>query len=525
MLNNYYLLRRLAGIWNDSLQDAVVTDAWCHAPGELALALNQNAQQITISFLTHAPIVGVFLRHASGRPRHNTKSLFCSLQHQHISRVNISDHDRILTLYFTGGLKLESHLYGSRANVFFVNHEGLVHEAFRKGAPTQLKPPRDLEDPITLEDFKLRWTKVQGDLTKKLQRIFVRFNRDQCAEVIHTLDQRNPVLCEHIFEAAQTLHQKLVNASGPLFVYQHPASISIIPLISRHTDHVEQLNDIDEGLRKFAQNRLSERAYRMEYEPLRKSILRKLDKTQRSAERMILESNRPSPADDYERIGHILMASPAFPAGARLREIDDVFQPGTTINVSLNPALDSYQNAEHYYSKARKARISREHLDSLIQGAEAKIDSLKHDLVQLNKIKTYKDLKAFQKSNKKPTNLPRPFRRYHLSSNFEVWVGRNAKENEALTLKHARPFDLWLHARGVSGAHTLLRLPKRDANPSKYLIEQAAAIAAWHSKARTSQLAPVIVTPKKYVRKARGASVGEVSVMREDVIMVEPALP
>ena len=94
-----------------------------------------------------------------------------------------------------------------------------------------------------------------------------------------------------------------------------------------------------------------------------------------------------------------------------------------------------------------------------------------------------------------------------------------------LTLRHARPFDLWFHARGVSGAHAVLRLPKRDAQPSSYLIEQAAAIAAWHSKARTSSIAPVIVTPKKYVRKVRGTPLGEVTVSREEVVMVEPALP
>ena len=104
-------------------------------------------------------------------------------------------------------------------------------------------------------------------------------------------------------------------------------------------------------------------------------------------------------------------------------------------------------------------------------------------------------------------------------------MGRSAKESEALTLRHARPFDLWLHARGVSGAHAVLRLPGRQSEPSSLLLKKAAAIAAWHSKARGSAMVPVIVTPRKFVRKAKGAPVGQVIVTREDVLIVEPGLP
>ena len=106
-----------------------------------------------------------------------------------------------------------------------------------------------------------------------------------------------------------------------------------------------------------------------------------------------------------------------------------------------------------------------------------------------------------------------------------MWVGRNAKQNDELTLRDARPFDLWMHARGVAGSHTILRVKGRTDNPPGSIQEKAAAIAAWFSKARTSSLAPVIVTQRKYVRKPRGAAAGAVKVEREKVIMIEPALP
>ena len=82
-----------------------------------------------------------------------------------------------------------------------------------------------------------------------------------------------------------------------------------------------------------------------------------------------------------------------------------------------------------------------------------------------------------------------------------------------------------MHARGVSGVHVVLRLPHRNAAPGTALIRQAASIAAWFSKARGSNLVPVMVTERKYVRKSKGAPPGAVTVERETVLLVEPGLP
>ena len=93
-----------------------------------------------------------------------------------------------------------------------------------------------------------------------------------------------------------------------------------------------------------------------------------------------------------------------------------------------------------------------------------------------------------------------------------------------LTTKFARKDDYWLHARGAPGSHVVLRVKGRE-EPPRYILEAAAAIAAWHSKARPSSLAPVIAVRKKYVRKPRGAQKGTVVVDRENVLLVEPGLP
>ncbi len=525
MLNNYYLLCRLAHVWDQSLRGATVLDAWCHAPGELIISFKHKSSVTAISFLTHAPIVGTFRRDDVGRPRRNTKSLLRALRRQSLTRVCISKGDRILILEFTGGLQLQAHLYGIRANVLLGDYTGCVLESFRKDSTEQFPKARIPSEPKDFAEFMSQWGRAKGNLTKALQQIYVRFNRDQATEVIKLHKGANLPDAALIYEAAQKLHLRLIDPQGPLYIYRNVPAISLIPLREQGEEDVQTFRDLDEGVRAYTQYILSAKAYREQYEPLRKNLVRMLDKAERSAERMRVERSKPSRAKEYERTGHILMASPPLPAGASHVELEDVFHPGSTVTISLNPALNSMQNAERYYSKARKARKAREHLDTLIQQAEEKVILHQAELEELENAKTYNQLKVFQKKRVKVGSPRTLFRRYVLASKYELWVGRNAKEGEILTFRHARPFDLWLHARGVSGAHAVLRLPARDDQPSAYLIEQAASIAAWHSKARTHSIAPVIVTPKKYVRKMRGAPMGQVMVSREEVVMVEPALP
>lgn len=500
-------------------------DAWCHAPGELVVALDHNGAGTAISFLTHAPIVGAFRRMDVGRPRRNAKSLFRALQKESITGVEIVESDRILILKLTGRLQLQAHLYGSRPNVILVNQSGEVVETFRKGASFDLPSPRVTQEPQSVSEFITRWGDGSEPPVRALQRMFIRFSREQAREAIRLADWSTQMDLPALFEAAHALHCQLLSDSASCYSYQDPSAVSLIPLTARSGEPVEISTDIDGAVRRCAQHSLSERAYRAQFGPIQKTLVRALDKAVRSAERMKVERSQPSRADEYERLGHILMASEPFPAGESHVELEDVFHPGRGIQIRLDPALNSLQNAERYYAKAGKARTSRAHLDSLIKQADAKVESLKTKLEELSNAKTYKALKAFQKVNHSPVRTGPGFRRYTLTPAYELWVGRNAKESEALTFRHARPFDLWFHARGVSGAHAVLRLPGRHAQPSRYLIEQAAAIAAWHSKARTSSFAPVIVTPRKYVRKVRGTPLGEVTVSREEVVMVEPALP
>jgi len=104
-----------------------------------------------------------------------------------------------------------------------------------------------------------------------------------------------------------------------------------------------------------------------------------------------------------------------------------------------------------------------------------------------------------------------------------VLVGRTNHENDVLTFKRASPDDIWLHARGLPGAHVILK--SGGAPPSEETLQQAAAIAAYFSRARGAAGAAVVFTRRRYVRKPRGAKPGQVTYTHERTLTVKPELP
>jgi len=124
------------------------------------------------------------------------------------------------------------------------------------------------------------------------------------------------------------------------------------------------------------------------------------------------------------------------------------------------------------------------------------------------------------RSARKPPRLVE----YDLGEGWSVLVGKSDADNEALSLRIARPQDWWFHVRGMPGSHVLLR-SSADAEATRELLERAAAIAAYHSKAREGGVVPVSCTRAREVSKPKGAPLGTVQIRKERVLKVRPGLP
>ena len=112
---------------------------------------------------------------------------------------------------------------------------------------------------------------------------------------------------------------------------------------------------------------------------------------------------------------------------------------------------------------------------------------------------------------------------YRLPDGWKVLVGRTDADNDYLSLRIARPDDWWFHVRGMPGSHVILQArPGED--PDRQTLKRAAAIAAYHSKAREAGVVAVSCTRARYVTKPRGVPVGTVQIRKEMVLKVRPAL-
>ena len=111
---------------------------------------------------------------------------------------------------------------------------------------------------------------------------------------------------------------------------------------------------------------------------------------------------------------------------------------------------------------------------------------------------------------------------YVLAEGWTVLAGRTDADNEYVSLKLARANDWWFHIKGMPGSHVIL-LENEASQPDRETLEAAAAIAAYHSKARQAGLVPVSCTKAQNVSKPRGAKQGTVHIKKETVLKVRPA--
>lgn len=112
---------------------------------------------------------------------------------------------------------------------------------------------------------------------------------------------------------------------------------------------------------------------------------------------------------------------------------------------------------------------------------------------------------------------------YALPDNWTLLVGASDADNEYLSIEVAKPDDWWFHADQVPGSHAILRA-RVNQEPSRETLRQAAAVAAYHSKARQASVAPVRYARARHVSKPKGAKTGTVRVAHGKVLKVRPAI-
>jgi predicted ribosome quality control (RQC) complex YloA/Tae2 family protein len=246
----------------------------------------------------------------------------------------------------------------------------------------------------------------------------------------------------------------------------------------------------------------------------------------------LAESDR---AEAYKKQGELLGANrSSLHKGLSQIEVDD-WESGERVVIPLNPARSPQQNIDDYFRKARKAadaikaatseqpRLIRE--QEKLRAALIRLESPSADPEAPADIAASLGLDlASSKSGQRRTGPRLPYREFALGKE-RIWVGRSSRDNDELTLRFARPHDIFFHVHGSPGSHVILKRDSKDGGVDKATIVQAAQAAAYFSKAKHAGLVPVVYAEARFVRKPRKAPAGTVSIEREKSVMVRPLPP
>src|SRR5207247_6807503 len=262
-----------------------------------------------------------------------------------------------------------------------------------------------------------------------------------------------------------------------------------------------------------------------------RGALERVERTAAEVQRAMEEADRTG---TLRQQGELLLAyASAIPPGAPHATLPGF--DGAPVTIDLDPGLSAVENAQRLFKRYGRVRSARPALEARLRAAgdeRAYLESVRalieqatssDDLFDLRRELAGEGYVRARKTPARPSATPGPRRFVLADGTTTALVGRTNHENDVLTFKVASPDDIWLHARGTAGAHASLK--SGAATPSEETIQQAAAIAAYFSKARGAAQTAVDYTRRRYVRKPRGAKPGLVTYARERTVYVKPELP
>lgn len=218
--------------------------------------------------------------------------------------------------------------------------------------------------------------------------------------------------------------------------------------------------------------------------------------------------------------------------GAAFYDLENFYEDNAAVRIPVNPAFTPNQNAQKYYKDYRKAHTAEKKLAELIADGEQELVYMESVLDLISRAETEGELAALREEltlggyvkakrgakYKAPKALP-PLE-FTTSDGFKVLVGRNNVQNDKLSLKTAKNYDMWLHTQGFAGSHTIILSENKEITDCAIL--EAAGLAAYHSKARESTNVPVDYTLVKNLKKPQGAKPGKVIYHVYNTVYVTP---
>jgi predicted ribosome quality control (RQC) complex YloA/Tae2 family protein len=514
MHNNFYFLRQLSGQLYAKLEGAVISACFSQSKDELIIRFETTGTPFFIKASLLANFSCLSFPENFQRARKNSVDLFELLIGQRLVAVRQFENERSFALQFHNEITLLFKLHGNRANLILFQHDNAI-ELFKKN----LQADADLK--LATLDRSIDWS-YENFIGHLHNPKAVYFCFGKVVWEYLEADGFESMSPPQKWDAIQAMEKKLNNPAYVITELHDTLVLSLIPfgeIIKKHTNPLHAVND-------FYHSYTQDFAFSKEKYAALTALKSKLENYTSYLDKTSKKLTEVQNDTNYKVWADVIMANlHAIPPHTERTTLLNFYNNNLPVEIKLKKDQSPQKNAEVFYRKSKNQRIEVQRLQEAIDAKEKEITTVRQKIESLENARDLKSIRSLRTSlgldhekEKQPELLP-----YHAFefNGYKIWVGRNAQSNDTLTLKYSFKEDLWLHAKDVAGSHVIIK-HQAGKNFPKDVIERAAQLAAYNSKRKNESLCPVVVTPKKFVRKRKGDPAGTVVVEREEVILVEP---
>jgi predicted ribosome quality control (RQC) complex YloA/Tae2 family protein len=515
MQTNYYFLRQLSKRLENELVGMVMAECFSQEKDELLIGFCTDGKQwrhkrdFYIKAVLHPDFACLNFPEDFKRAGRNSVDLFKELIDLKVISVRQFLNERAFGIYFEKDFVLLFKMYGNRSNVILL-HDNKVIDLLHNKLVSDNNIDLDILDRAIDQS-------ENGFLDNGLKATFPTFGKE-ITQYLQTIPNPSWDDIQALLNQlnSQIFYLKTLDFQPVLSLIQEGGEIQ-----KTFEDPIEASNNL-----YFAFTRIN--VFDKEKAVLIKALLKQKNRCQVYIDKNYQQLSGIETGIKNDEIANIIMANlHAIPERTEVIELYDFYRD-KPLKIRLKPDYSPQKNAENYYRKSKNEKIEIQKIMENIEAKEQELAEIDQQILTIEKIETLKEFRKFQKANsletsQKSVETVQDLFKYFKFEGYEILVGRNAKNNDLLTQRYARKDDMWLHARDVAGSHVVIR-KQAGKNFPITVIERAAGLAAYFSKRKSDTLCPVIVTPKKFVRKTRDLGDGQVIVEKEEVIMIEPQL-
>ncbi|MDE3088195.1 MAG: NFACT family protein [Chloroflexota bacterium] len=309
----------------------------------------------------------------------------------------------------------------------------------------------------------------------------------------------------------------------PTITFEDDEPSAFAPYPITHSPNRQSFESISAAIEAFYGTPDS---YAAAKEPLRAQLADARDKLARKRDALAQSLPREGKIERLRVSGETILAY-----AARVTPGQEILLAETEIGrleIPLNPTLSAVKNAQKFFKEYHRAKDAAARVPALFATANAEVEYAEQMLNDLELAENRAEIDAVilaaregglitaaKPRTKAVVSEPRVFQS---GDGFTILVGKNARQNEEITFRRAKPDDLWLHARDVAGAHVVILRAGRTVPDAT--VQEAAALAAQYSQARGNARVDVVVAPRKNVHRVRGGRAGMVTVRESRVVQV-----